>query len=57
MAFHGINTCYQQEKLWFGGVTCTDGAGSVRSGLYENTTDEEMKLIRSQEQRKAALIG
>ena len=29
MAFHGINTCYGDEGLWFGGVTCTDGAGSA----------------------------
>jgi len=26
-AFHGIAACYDSGENWFGGVTCTDGAG------------------------------
>ena len=57
MALHGILECFQKENQWFGGVTCTDGAGSARSGPYAEYTDEEMKTIRVQEQKTAALIG
>ena len=57
MAFHGISSCYDQDGLWFGGVTCTDGGGSSRSGKYAETTDEAMKAIRAEEQRKAAKLG
>jgi LmbE family N-acetylglucosaminyl deacetylase len=57
MAVHGILECFQKEDSWFGGITCTDGAGSARSGPYAAFTDEQMKTIRLQEQRKAALIG
>jgi LmbE family N-acetylglucosaminyl deacetylase len=57
MAFHGISLCYQQEMQWFGGVTCTDGSGSARAGAFADKSDEEMKLIRAQEQRRAASIG
>ena len=32
MAFHGILACFAREDRWFGGVTCTNGAGSSRSG-------------------------
>lgn len=56
-AFHGIQSCYGRKDLWFTGVTCTDGAGSSRIGLYANYTDEDMKKVRLQEQRKAAIIG
>ena len=28
MAFHGILECFAKTDQWFGGVTCTDGAGS-----------------------------
>ncbi len=57
MAFHGISSCYDNDGLWFGGVTCTDGGGSARAGKYADTTDDEMKAIRADEQRKAAEIG
>lgn len=57
MAFHGISSCYEQEALWFGGITCTDGGGSSRAGKYANTTDEAMQRIRAEEQRKAAQLG
>lgn len=57
MAFHGILDCFSRDDRWFGGVTCTDGAGSSRSGLYASFSDEEMCRIRLQEQDTAALIG
>jgi LmbE family N-acetylglucosaminyl deacetylase len=57
MAFHGINSCYGDDALWFGGVTCTDGSGSSRAGKYADFTDEQMKTVRIDEQRKAAKVG
>ncbi|MFQ3224078.1 MAG: LmbE family N-acetylglucosaminyl deacetylase [Lentimonas sp.] len=57
MAFHGINSCYGDGGLWFGGVTCTDGGGSARAGKYADHTDDQMKAVRLDEQRKAAEIG
>jgi LmbE family N-acetylglucosaminyl deacetylase len=57
MAFHGINSCYGDDGLWFGGVTCTDGGGSSRAGKYANFTDDQMKALRLEEQRNAAEIG
>ena len=57
MAFHGISTCYGQDGLFFGGITCTDGGGSSRAGKYADTTDEEMMAIRADEQREAAKLG
>lgn len=57
MAFHGISTCYEQELAWFSGITCTDGGGSARAGTFADKTDDEMKLIRAEEQREAASIG
>jgi len=57
MAFQGILECFGQSKKWFGGVTCTDGAGSSRTGKYKNFTDVEMMAVRRQEQRTAAITG
>ncbi len=57
MAFHGILECYRKDHLWFGGITCTDGARSSRSGKFERMSDEEMKNLRREEQRCAALLG
>lgn len=57
MAFHGIATCYGQVGAWFSGITCTDGSGSARSGAFADKTDAEMKMIRANEQRRAAKIG
>src|SRR5689334_11140167 len=50
MAFHGILECYQKPDAWFGGVTCTNGAGSSRTGPYASFTNERMMEIRRQEQ-------
>ncbi len=57
MAYEGIAACYGREDYWFTGVTVTDGRGSPRSGPYSDHTDEEMRLIRRREQRKAAELG
>jgi LmbE family N-acetylglucosaminyl deacetylase len=57
MAFHGILACFARDDLWFGGVTCTNGAGSSRSGPYADFTDGRMMAIRHQEQNTAAVIG
>lgn len=57
MAWRGILECYDSDTDWFTGVTVTDGGGSARTGPYAGTTDEEMKLIRRAEQRKAANLG
>ena len=57
MAFHGILACFRSNEKWFGGVTCTDGAGSSRTGAYADFTDAEMQQVRIQEQEAAAVVG
>lgn len=57
MAFHGIMECYAKADKWFGGVTCTNGAGSSRIGLYAKFTDAQMMATRRQEQNNAAVLG
>ncbi|MGB6220221.1 PIG-L deacetylase family protein [Haloferula sp.] len=56
-AYHGIEACYGKPDAWFTGITCTDGAGSSRTGPYGHVTDQEMQAIRVDEQRKAAMVG
>jgi len=57
MAFHGILECFASDQKWFGGVTCTNGAGSSRTGVYAPYTDERMMAVRRTEQNHAATIG
>ena len=57
MAFHGILACYHSDAEWFGGVTCTNGSGSARTGPYANFTDAQMMVVRRQEQNAAAVVG
>ena len=57
MAAQPILACFQQEDRWFTGVVVTDGRGSPRDSLYKDYTDEEMRLVRFKEQRKAAMVG
>ncbi len=57
MAAQPILECFQQKHKWFTGVVMTDGRGSPRDNLYRDCTDEEMRLIRIKEQRKAAVVG
>jgi LmbE family N-acetylglucosaminyl deacetylase len=57
MAFHGILECFASDKKSFGGVTCTNGSGSSRTGPYAHYTDAEMMDVRREEQRAAAVVG
>ncbi len=57
MAFHGIEACFHSSADWFGGVTCTNGSGSARTGEYGKFSDEEMMAVRRAEQRQAAILG
>ena len=57
MAYHGIAECFGRKDKWFTGVVATNGAGSPRSGIYGDYTDEEMQKVRLAEQRKAAYVG
>ena len=57
MAFHGVLECFGRNDRHFTGATVTNGAGSARSGIYSNYTDEEMQKVRRVEQKKAAMVG
>jgi LmbE family N-acetylglucosaminyl deacetylase len=57
MAFHGILQCFASEKNWFGGVICTNGSGSARTGPYADFTDAQMMEVRRHEQNAAAMMG
>ena len=57
MAFDGILACFQKNDAWFCGVVVTDGSGSPRDEVYKNYTDEEMRVVRRMEQKKAAVVG
>src|ERR1044071_687877 len=57
MAYHGIAECFGRKDRGFPGVVVTNGAGSPRSGIYGQYTDEEMQKVRLHEQRKAAYVG
>jgi LmbE family N-acetylglucosaminyl deacetylase len=55
LAYHGISAGY--AKRTFTGVVITDGGGSPRSGKFARHTDEQMKAVRREEQRRAARMG
>lgn len=57
MAYSPIAECFGRKDKWFCGVVVTDGAGSPRNGLYADCTDEQMKAVRIEEQKKAAMLG
>jgi len=57
MAFDGILECFQRDDRCFCGIVVTNGSGSPRDGVYEDTTDEAMQVVRRQEQKKAAVVG
>src|SRR3954449_3474733 len=57
MAAHGILECFASSERWFTGVVVTDGAGSARDSEYQSYTDEQMKVVRRAEQKKAAYVG
>ncbi len=57
MAHDGILRCFGRSDQWLLGVTVTDGAGSSRSGLYGDYTDEQMQEVRIEEEKKAAFFS
>ncbi len=57
MAYDAIARCFGSNKDWFTGVVVSDGAGSARSGIYADFSDEKMKETRIIEQKKAAFVG
>lgn len=57
MAVEPILSCFQQADLWFSSVVMSDGRGSPRDDLYRDYTDEEMRVVRFKEQKKAAVVG
>ncbi len=57
MAAAAILDCFGRSDRWFTAVGMTDGRGSPRDGLYQDYSDEEMRLVRFKEQKKAAVIG
>jgi len=56
MAYAPIAACYNNPTRRFTGVIANHGAGSPRSGFYENFTDAEMAQTRTAEQKTAATI-
>ena len=57
MAAWPILECFQQDEKWFTGVVLTDGRGSPRGGIYKDYSNDEMRMMRLSEQKKAAVIG
>ena len=57
MSAQPILECFQQKDKWFTGVVVTDGRGSPRDDLYKDYSDDDMRLVRFKEQRKAAFVG
>jgi LmbE family N-acetylglucosaminyl deacetylase len=57
MAFPGVLHCVGSNSEWFLGMVVTDGAGSPRSDLYADYTDDQMREVRKLEQKKAAVVG
>lgn len=57
LAFHGIVECFGQEHLHFGGIVCSDGAGSPRRDAPVGSTPWPLKSIRREEQKAAATLG
>ncbi len=56
-ALHGIFGCFGRSDRGFSAVTCTDGRGSARTGIYADYTDDDMMRVRQEEQRAAAKLG
>ena len=57
MACAPILECFQQPDKWFTGVVVTNGSGSPRDDVYKDYTDEEMRVVRRKEQKKASIVG
>jgi len=57
MAAAPILECFEQADKWFTAVVLTGGSGAPRSGAYKDYSDEALRTLRLEEQRKAATIG
>jgi LmbE family N-acetylglucosaminyl deacetylase len=57
MAVEPILSCFQQPDLWFSAIVTSDGRGSPRDDLYKDYSDEDMRMVRIKEQKKAAIVG
>lgn len=57
MAPEGILAGFGSDERWFAGVVMTDGKGAPRDGPYRDRSDEELRSVRRQEQKKAAVVG
>jgi LmbE family N-acetylglucosaminyl deacetylase len=57
MAVEPVLRCFQQQDLWFSAVVMSDGRGSPRDDLYRDYSDEDMRVVRLKEQKKAAVVG
>jgi LmbE family N-acetylglucosaminyl deacetylase len=57
MAHAGIAECHGRTDKHFTGVVVTNGAGSPRIGRYAAISDDQMKAVRREEQRRAAFQG
>lgn len=57
MALDEIARCRASDTEWFGGIVCTDGAGSVTSGPYVGISCDELIATRHREQCEAARTG
>jgi LmbE family N-acetylglucosaminyl deacetylase len=55
--YAGVAACYGRGDRHFTGVVVTDGAGSPRTGRFAGMTDADMRGIRREEQRQAAVLG
>jgi LmbE family N-acetylglucosaminyl deacetylase len=56
-AYAAVADCLDLPGKALGGVVMTNGAGSARTGAYAGVSDEQMQVVRREEQRKAAQLG
>lgn len=57
IAIDGILQAYQNPSAWFTGMVVTDGRSAPRTEEYAQLSDEALKVLRDEEQRRAATIG
>src|SRR5207247_1923537 len=57
MCLEGILAGFGNSEKWFTAVIVTNGAGSPRDGIYAKYSDDQMQVVRQQEQKKAAYVG
>jgi LmbE family N-acetylglucosaminyl deacetylase len=57
LAYDGILQCFNSTDLWFSSVTVTNGNTAPRDFEYANYSNEQMRITRLWEQKKAAMVG